>query len=65
MCADSSTDNMLGVRCHVSQPQPRTLPLLTPPVCTAGWFTKTQKQLFVIDQGYSSAQGASHKKNEA
>ena len=34
------------VTCHLSltpHPQPHTLPLLTPPLCTEGWFAKTQK----------------------
>ena len=50
-----------GVRCEVSyvvcrllpvlcqkwkQPQPRTLPLLNPPLCTAGWLAKSEKSIF-------------------
>ena len=31
------------VTCQRQQPQPETLPLLTPPLCTVGWFAKTQK----------------------
>ena len=31
------------ITCHQrQQPQPQTLPLLTPPLCTVGWFTKTE-----------------------
>ena len=29
------------VTCH-QQPQPQTLPQLTPPLCTVGWFNKTE-----------------------
>ena len=33
--------NSCEVRCHVSQP--KTLPLLNPPLCRVGLFTKSQK----------------------
>ena len=38
-------EKMSAVTYHISphqQPEPETLPLLTPPLCTEGWFTKTQ-----------------------
>ena len=34
--------NVVPVTCHQpQQPQPQTLPLLTSPLCTLGWFAKT------------------------
>ena len=37
------TCHMLWVTCHQhQQPQPQTLTLLTPPLCTVGWVTKTE-----------------------
>ena len=37
--------HMSPVTCHQSQqPQPHTLPLLTPPLCAVGWFSKTETQ---------------------
>ena len=39
------TRQVSPVTCHKSlrqQPQPRTLAMLTPPLCTAGWFAMTQ-----------------------
>ena len=34
------------VTSHMPEPEPRTFPLLTPPLCTAGCFAKTQKNTF-------------------
>ena len=47
---------MSCVACHMSpvtshqhqQPQPQTLPLLTPPLCTVGWFAKTEPNYFLF-----------------
>ena len=37
------------VSCHLrKQPQPQTLPMETPPLCTVGWFAKTQKTFFFL-----------------
>ena len=37
------TCHMSPVTCHQRQhPQPQTIPLLTPPLCIVGWFTKTE-----------------------
>ena len=37
--------HILPFTCHqCQQPQPQTLPLQTPPLCKAGWFTKTEPQ---------------------
>ena len=46
------------VACHISpvtchwrqQPQPQTLPLLTPPLRTVGWFAKTNKPKQISEQ---------------
>ena len=38
------TCRVLPVTCHkIQQPQPHTLLLLSPPLCTVGWFAKTPK----------------------
>ena len=39
------TCHMPPVTCHSrQQPHPQTFPLLTPPLCTVGWFAKIKKK---------------------
>ena len=49
MCHMSSVTSQLStVNCHQrQQPKPQTLPLLTPPLCTVDWLTKTEPKFFL------------------
>ena len=46
-CAMCQVSDVMHVTCHQrQQPQPRTHPLLTLTLCTAGWFAKTKQRTF-------------------
>ena len=51
---------MSPVTCHqCQQPQPHTIPPITPPICTLGWITKTEPK---DDNKKSLKNGPNHKK---